>query len=79
MEIGGHSTLLFETQSLFDLLWAGFSPDGLSFNRLREFAVMLGQVAIEHRYRQLASKHSLNNFQPFLFLHRQGCHPHTLT
>ena len=44
----GHRTLLFETQSLFDLLRAGLSPGGLRFSRLGELAVMLGQIAIEH-------------------------------
>ena len=30
-------------------------------------------------HRQLASKHSLKDLYPLLVLHRQGCHPHTLT
>ena len=39
----GHGTLLFETQSLFDLYRAGFSPGALCLSRLRELAVMGGQ------------------------------------
>jgi len=29
--------------------------------------------------RQLSSKHSLDYLYPLLVLHRQGCHPNTLT
>src|ERR1044071_1840315 len=43
-----HRTLLFETQSPFDLQSTDFSPGGLCLSRLGELAVMHGEMAIKH-------------------------------
>ena len=42
-----HGTLLFETQSPFDLKSTEFSPGRLCLSGLSEFTVMHGEVAIQ--------------------------------
>ena len=47
-----HGALLFKAQGLLDLCGAGFSPGGLRLGGwLGEFAVMLGEVTLEHDLR----------------------------
>src|SRR5688500_9189824 len=58
-----HGTLLFETQSLFDLKRAEFSPGRLCFSGLSELTVMHGEVPIQDG---LSLFHALSLGQPQL-------------